>query len=208
MSKITYQTPEKIVVIAGPSFGQAFKFILLGAAIGAAAATYLKPKTIVAPSRSRGMAQDLATRFIASKIGFGKAKAAKPDTFRAADLKADASSEATTFGASDYDPAIEDFEVPAKTVEGATSEAGEAIADRIESLTSRLKILGSRAKQLVETASEAVKPTLETALAEGKRVASEVQSNLKKDVDAAGDKPAIAEQDGELPSEKEDKFVE
>lgn len=161
MSKITYQTPEKIIIVAGPSFGQALKFIALGAVLGAGAVTYWKPKS--------------APQF--PKVG----KAGLADI------------------AAKYEAAIEDFSAPHDAPD---------IADRVSSLTARLKSLGSRAKQLVETAGEAVKPTLETALAEGKRVAAEVQTGLKKDVVEAGDKPAIAEQDGDLPSDKEDKLVE
>lgn len=172
MSKHTYEVaPDKIVIVAGPSFGQALKFMLLGAAIGAGAATYLKPKG----------------RFGAKMGGPRIGKAGLQDL------------------ADKYDAAIEDFSADA---ESKTQEASAEVADRIGSLTSRLKDIGSRAKHLVETASEAVKPSLETALAEGKKAAAEVQSKLKKDVELAGDKPAIAEQDGELPSEKEDKFIE
>lgn len=183
MSKTTYHTPDKIVIVAGPSFGQALKFILLGAALGAGAVTYLKPKPAPQPHKSRGVLQDLAGKFLAAKFDPNRnneasQRAANPDA--AAELSASTS----------------------------TAEATEEVADRIDSLTARLKSLGSRAKQLVETAGEAVKPTLESAIAEGKRVAAEVQTGLKKDVAEAGDSPAIAEQDGELPSEKEDKFVE
>ncbi len=165
MSKITYQTPEKIVIVAGPSFGQALKFILLGAVLGAGAVSYLKPKAKPQFAKTgKGALQDIAAK---------------------------------------YEAAIEDF-----SAGGSPSEMSEEMADRLGSLTSRLKSVGSRAKKLVETAGEAVKPALETALAEGKRVAAEVQTGLKKDVAEAGDSPAIAQEDGELPSEKEDKLVE
>ncbi len=175
MSKSIYEVaPDKIVIIAGPSFGQALKFMLLGAALGAGAITYLKPK---------GRAD--ASNKSVNKGRFGKAGLQ--------DL------------ANKYEAAIEDFSAGA---ESKTGDATAEIADRIGSLTSRLKNIGSRAKHLVESAGEAVKPTLETALAEGKRAAAEVQNKLKKDVEDAGDKPAIAEQDGELPSEKEDKLIE
>jgi hypothetical protein len=182
MSKTTYHTPEKIVIVAGPSFGQALKFMMLGAVLGAGAVTYLKPKPAPQPQKSRGALQDLAGKFLAAKFD--------PNRNNEASQRA-ANPDAAEFEAST-----------------STTEATEEVADRIDSLTSRLKSIGSRAKQLVETAGEAVKPTIDNALAEGKRVAAEVQSNLKKDVEEAGDKPAIAEQDGELPSEKEDKFVE
>ncbi|PQV65550.1 hypothetical protein B1R32_101292 [Abditibacterium utsteinense] len=172
MSKSTYEVaPEKIVIVAGPSFGQALKFMLLGAALGAGAATYFKPKN------------RFGAKMGSPKIG----KAGLQDI------------------AAKYDAAIEDFSADSNS---ATDEHGGDVADRVSALTSRLKIIGSRAKQLVETAGEAVKPTLEVALAEGKKAAAEVQNKLKKDVEEAGDKPAIAEQDGDLPSEKEDKFVE
>lgn len=204
MSKTTYHTPEKIVIVAGPSFGQALKFMLLGAAIGYGAASYLRPKgPFQAPRTPKNALQDLANRFITSrfdKTRFDKSKGdgartegAKTDGFKTDDQILDAEFAAATGGDSDSSPSLID---------------NAAMADRLEALTSRLKSIGSRAKKLVETASEAVKPTLETALAEGKRVAAEVQTGLKKEVSEAGDKPAIAEQDGELPSEKEDKYIE
>lgn len=188
MSKTTYQTPEKIVIIAGPSFGQALKFMILGAVLGAGAVTYLKPKVAPQPRKSRGMVQDLAGKFLAAKFDPNRGN--------------EASQRAAGRDTARFDAATEfsDSAVPL--------EATEEVADRIDSLTARLKSLGSRAKHLVETAGEAVKPTLESALAEGKRVAAEVQSGLKKDVEDAGDSPAIAKADGELPSEKEDKFIE
>lgn len=165
MSKTTYQTPEKIVIVAGPSFGQALKFMLLGAVLGAGAATYFKPKTKPHFAKTgKDALQDIAAK---------------------------------------YDAAIEDF-----SASGSASDVSDEMADRLGSLTTRLKSIGSRAKKLVETAGDAVKPALETALAEGKRVAAEVQTNLKKDVAEAGDSPAIAKEDGDLPSEKEDKLVE
>lgn len=172
MSKSIYQVaPEKITIVAGPSFGQALKFMMLGAAIGAGIVHLRKPK-------ARFGAKMFATKF--GKPGLQ-------------DL------------AAKYDAAIEDFSAGA---ESKTGEVSADLADRLGSLTTRLKTIGSRAKHLVEIAGEAVKPTLETALAEGKKAAADVQSKLKKDVEIAGDKPAIAEQDGELPSEKEDKFIE
>ncbi len=171
MSKSTYEVaPEKIVIIAGPSFGQALKFMLLGAVLGAGAVIYSKPKGRISPG-------------VSPKVG----KAGLADI------------------AAKYEAAIEDFSAESHP---ATPENVADVADRLSSLTSRLKSIGSRAKHLVETASEAVKPTFENAIAEGKKAAAEVQSKLKKDVEEAGDKPAIAEQDGELPSEKEDKFIE
>ena len=44
--------PKKIVIIAGPSFGTSVSFLLLGAAIGAAGAIYLKGKSSVAKSEA------------------------------------------------------------------------------------------------------------------------------------------------------------
>lgn len=162
MGKTHYTTaPERVTIVAGPSFGQALKFMAFGALVGAGAAHYLGSK------------------------GAGKGS-------KTASLKDMASK---------YDATVEDF-----TAEGGADSPD--VAERLNSLASRLKSIGSRAKDLVETAAEAVKPTLENAVAEGKKAAAEVQTKLKKDVEEAGDKPAIAEQDGELPSEKENKFVE
>jgi hypothetical protein len=170
LAKSTFEAPEKITIIAGPSFGQALKFMVFGAVVGAGAAYYkLQSKDGGSGSKSAGL------KSVAGK----------------------------------YEATVEDFTAGGKPVLDALhTSSGADVADKISSLTSRLKNLGSRAKDLVESAGEAVKPTLETAIAEGKRAAAEVQNKLKKDVDEAGDKPAIAEQDGELPSEKEDKFVE
>ena len=183
MSKTTCHTPHKIVIVAGPSFGQALKFMILGAAVGAGAIHYLRPKKEAQPPRgAKGAVQDMAGKFLAAKFDPHKAAAKQGDK--------PGSTTAEMIG------------------EAVPAEGTAEMADRLGSLTSRLKSIGSRAKQLVQTAGEAVKPTLETAIAEGKRVAAEVQTNLKKDVAEAGDSPAIAEQDGELPSEKEDKFIE
>lgn len=166
MARTQFETgPEKVVIIAGPSFGQAVKFMLLGAAVGAGGVYYLL--------RSGGDASPAA---------------------KAASLKSVAAK---------YDAAVEDF-----TAENSGGDTTSEVMERVTVLASRLKGLGSRAKHLVEVASESVKPTLESAIAEGKKAAAEVQSILKKDVAEAGDGPAIAEQDGDLPSEKEDKFVE
>ncbi|MBW3635971.1 MAG: hypothetical protein KY445_05815 [Armatimonadetes bacterium] len=163
MGKTHFDTaPEHITIVAGPSFGQALKFMAFGAAMGAGAVYY----------------------FLSSK---GSGSAAKTASLQDVVWK--------------YEAAVEDF--------GAQGEAASGdVAERLSSLAGRLKSIGSRAKDLVETAAEAVKPTLENAVAEGKKAAAEVQTKLKKDVEEAGDKPAIAEQDGDLPSEKEDKFVE
>ena len=179
MAKSTFEAPDKITIIAGPSFGQAFKFMVFGAVLGAGAA-YLKLKSN----------EDAPKKSAASKLG---------SAVKAAGLKSVAGK---------YEAAVEDFTAAGTPVLDALHGSGAEVADKISSLTSRLKKLGSRAKDLVESAGEAVKPTLESAIAEGKRAAAEVQTKLKKDVDEAGDKPAIAEQDGELPSEKEDKLVE
>ena len=164
MGKTHFDTvPEHITIVAGPSFGQALKFMVLGAVLGAGAAYY----------------------FLGSRGGAGK-------TSKAASLQGMASK---------YEAAVEDF--------GAQGEAASTeVSERLSSLAGRLKSIGSRARDLVETAAEAVKPTLENAVAEGKKAAAEVQTKLKKDVEEAGDSPAIAEQDGDLPSEKENKFVE
>jgi hypothetical protein len=201
--------PEKIVIVAGPSFGQAVKFMLFGAAVGAAAYHFLsksKERELAArpaPADPLKIATS-AFSFLKSKV---RPKAATTPAASTADLLKNVGDK--------YEAAVEDFSADAgkeapdsPPAAASVSSSPEAIADRISSLTSRLKSLGSRAKDLVENASEAVKPTLENAVAEGKRAAAEVQTRLKKDVDEAGDRPAIAEQDGELPSEKEDKFIE
>ena len=54
MAKIV-ETPEKVVVVTGPSFSQGVKFILFGAALGAGATFYFldkkRAKTPFAPSK-------------------------------------------------------------------------------------------------------------------------------------------------------------
>jgi hypothetical protein len=168
LAKTTLEAPEKITIVAGPSFGQAVKFMLLGASLGAGAVYYLL-RGNEPPSKTASL------KSVAHK----------------------------------YEAAVEDFTAAGTPVLDAVhSGSSSDIADRIGKLTSRLKVIGNRAKSLVESASEAVKPSLESALAEGKKAAAEVQTKLKKDVEEAGDAPAIAEQDGISPSEKEDKMVE
>ena len=54
MAKIV-ETPEKVVVITGPSFSQGVKFILFGAALGAGATFYYlgkRPKSYSSPTTS------------------------------------------------------------------------------------------------------------------------------------------------------------
>jgi hypothetical protein len=168
LAKTTLEAPEKITIVAGPSFGQALKFMLLGASLGGGVVYYLL----------RGSAPPSKTTSLKSV-------------------------------AHKYEAAVEDFTAAGTPVLDATHSGSTSdVADRVSKLTSRLKVIGSRAKSLVESASEAVKPSLESALAEGKKAAAEVQTKLKKDVEEAGDAPAIAEQDGIAPSEKEDKMVE
>lgn len=100
-----------------------------------------------------------------------------------------------------------------ESVEDTVEAAGEAVEDRLHSLATRVRDISSRAKDVIEGAAAAARPALERAVAEGKKTASDVQEKLKKEVSAAGDRPALAEEDGTLenspqPSEKEDKFVE
>lgn len=175
MARTTVDSPEKIVIVAGPSFGQALKFMLLGASVGAGAVYYL--------------------------LRPGSGEASKKASLKSVAHK--------------YEAGVEDFTAAGTPVLDALDpETSNEIADRIGNITSRLKDIGTRAKTLAGSVSEAVRPTLESAIAEGKKAAAEVQTVLKKDVDEAGDGPAIAEQDGELPkdhdlpSEKEDKKVE
>ena len=101
------------------------------------------------------------------------------------------------------------------SVEEAVESAGEAVEDKLHSLATRVRGLSSRAKDVIEGAAAAARPALERAVAEGKKTASEVQDKLKKEVASAGDRPALAEEDGtleasqhHLPSEDEDKYVE
>lgn len=158
-------TPERIVIVNGPTFGQGLKYIAFGAIIGAGAAYY-----ILGGIRRKSIA--------------GRARA------KAGEKAREAASHV-----------IEE-------VEDRVEAAGDSIEEKLHSLADRVRDLSERAKNTVDAANIVVKPVMERAVAEGKRAAAATQARLKQDVDEAGDRPAIYEQDEDLPSQREDKFVE
>ena len=158
-------TPERIVIVNGPTFGQGIKYIVFGAILGAGAAYY-----VLGGIRRKSIA------------GRARAKA----------------SEKAKEAASHVIDEVED----------RVEAAGDSVEEKLRSLAVRVRDLSEKAKNTVDAASIIVKPAMERAVAEGKRAAAATQARLKQDVEEAGDGPAIAEQDGDLPSQHADKFVE
>ncbi len=158
-------TPERIVIVNGPTFGQGLKYIAFGAVLGAGAAYY-----VLGGIRRKSIA--------------GRARA------KASEKAKEAASHV-----------IEE-------VEDRVEAAGETIEEKLHSLADRVRDLSEKAKNTVEAANVVAKPIMERAVAEGKKAAAATRANLKRDVDEAGDRPAIYEQDEELPSQQPDKFVE
>ena len=158
-------SPERIVIVNGPTFGQGLKYIAFGVLIGAGAAYY-----VLGGMRRKSIA------------GRAKAKAA--------------------------DKARETAGHVIESVEDRVEAAGETIEEKLHSLADRVRELSEKAKNTVEAANVVAKPVIDRAVAEGKRAAAATRANLKRDVDEAGDRPAIYEQDEDLPSQHEDKFVE
>ena len=169
-------TPERIVIVNGPTFGQGIKYIVFGAMLGAGAAYYvvggIRRKSIA------GRARDKAT-----------------------DKARDAANRAGRKASETASHVIEE-------VEDRVEAAGDSVEERLHSLADRVRDLSEKAKNTVEAANIIVKPAMERAVAEGKRAAAATQAKLKHDVDEAGDRPAIYQQDEDLPSQHEDKFVE
>ena len=158
-------TPERIVIVNGPTFGQGLKYICFGAIIGAGAAYYVLG--------------GIRRKSIAGRV---KAKATE---------KASRAAESVV-----------------ESVEDRVEAAGETVEEKLKNLAERVRDLSEKAKNTVDAAGVIVKPAMERAVAEGKKAAAATQAKLKQDVDEAGDRPAIAEQDEELPSQQPDKFVE
>jgi hypothetical protein len=121
--------PQTLVVIAGPTFVEAMKFLLLGAALGALAMRLLSP---------------------------GEASLADEHN-----------------------------------QDGHTAAAGT----RIKVLAQRVQLVVRRAREVALGASEALRPTLEQAVATGRQAAGEIEAKLKQDVQQAGDQPALARLD-------------
>ncbi len=96
----------------------------------------------------------------------------------------------------------------ASDVHERVEDAGEALEERAKKLLKRVKTLAITAKDFAQATGETLKPRIQEAIEEGKKTAAEVQTKLKEDVKKAGDRPVLAEEDGELPSQKPDKHVE
>ena len=158
-------TPERIVIVNGPTFGQGLKYICFGAVLGAGAAYY-----VLGGIRRKSIA------------GRARAKATE---------KAKSAAESVV-----------------ESVEDRVEAAGETVEEKLKNLAERVRDLSEKAKNTVDAANVVVKPMMDRAVAEGKRAAAATSARLKADVDEAGDRPYIAEQDDELPSQQPDKFVE
>lgn len=158
-------SPERIVIVNGPTFGQGLKYIAFGAIIGAGAAYY-----VLGGIRRKSIA------------GRAKAKASEKAKETAGHF--------------------------IEGVEERVEAAGETVEEKLHSLADRVRDLSEKAKNTVDAASVVAKPMIDRAMAEGKKAAAATRANLKHDVDEAGDRPAIYEQDEDLPSQHADKFVE
>ena len=158
-------TPERIVIVNGPTFGQGLKYIAFGAIVGAGATYY-----VLGGMRRKSIA------------GRARAKAGEKAKEAAGHV--------------------------IESVEDRVEAAGETIEEKLHSLADRVRGLSEKAKNTLDAANIVAKPVIDRAVAEGKRAAAATVANLKKDVDEAGDRPAMAEQDGDLPSQHADKFVE
>jgi len=104
--------------------------------------------------------------------------------------------------------ASEKVEDAMESLEDTVEAVGESVEERLKSVANRVRKLSHTAKETIGTASVLVKPVIDRAVAEGKKAAAEVEGRLKKEVDEAGDKPFLAQQDGELTSQNENKHVE
>ena len=177
------ETPDKVIVVTGTPFSSGVRLVLFGAAVGAGAMYYF-----------------LTKQQPAKKFKPGRALLVNPMKRK---------------GQAALDAGQAKLQDVSETVSGAASEvhdrvedAGEALEERAKKLFSRVKTLAVQAKDIAQTTGESLKPRFQEAVEEGKRAAAEVQSRLKDDVKKAGDRPALAEEDGELPSQQPDKHVE
>ena len=177
------ETPDKVIVVTGTPFSSGVRLLVFGALLGAGGMYYLLTKQ--QPEK---------------KFKPGRAILVNP-------LKRK--------GQAALDASQAKLQDVSDTVSGAASEihdraedAGEALSERAKKLFERAKTLAVQAKDIAQTTGESLKPRFQEAVEEGKRAAAEVQSRLKEDVKKAGDRPALAEEDGELPSQQPDKHIE
>jgi len=188
------ETPDKVVVVTGTPFSSGIRLLLVGAALGAGGMYYFL--TQKKPERKFKPARDLRGQ---AALDAGQAK-----------LEG-----ALDAGHSKLDDVSETVSGAASGAAGRAHDAGEALEERAKRLFNRVKTFSVQAKDFAvqakdfaQTTGEALKPTMQSAIEEGKRAAADVQSRLKDDVKRAGDRPALAEEDGELPSQKPDKYME
>ncbi len=177
------ETPDKVVVVTGTPFSSGIRLLLFGAAMGAGGMYYVLTKK--QPEKKFKPARALLVNPMKRK---GQA--------------------ALDAGQSKLEDVSETVSGVASTVQERAEDAGEALEERAKRLFGRVKEFAVQAKDLAQTTGEALKPALQDAIEEGKRAASEVQGRLKEEVHRAGDRPALAEEDGELPSQKPDKHIE
>lgn len=149
-----YETDSgKTIVVAGPTFGEALRFMILGVALGAGAVYFL--------------------------------------------LGRDGSS-----------ASLEDAVTEGLTAGGAKPGRKKSLLRRAFDVVERTRAVSDRVRELAGTVQEAASPIVKQAVEQGKQAAAEVESRLRKEVTEAGDRPYLAEQDEELPSQTEQKFVE
>lgn len=177
------ETPDKVVVVTGTPFASGVRLLVFGALLGAGGMYYLLTKK--QPDKKFKPGRALLVNPMKRK---GQA------ALDAGQAKLEDVGDTVSGVASDVQDRVED--------------AGEAIEERAKKLFARVKTLAGQAKDLVQTTGEALKPRFQEAIAEGKKAAAEVQTRLKDDVKEAGDRPALAEADGELPSQTPEKHVE
>jgi hypothetical protein len=101
--------------------------------------------------------------------------------------------------------ATEKVEDAMESLEDTVDAVGESVEERLKSVAGRVRKLSHLAKETIGAAGVVVKPAIDRAVAEGKKAAAEVENRLKKEVEDAGDKPFLAEQDGTLDNQKENK---
>lgn len=188
------ETSDKVVVVTGTPFSSGIRLLLCGAALGAGGMYYVLTKK--QPEKKFKPARALLVNPMKRK---GQA------ALDAGQSKLEDVTETVSGAASGVAAAVHE----------RAEDAGEALEERAKRLFGRVKEFSVSAKEfavhakdLAQTTGEALKPTLQNALEEGKRAAGEVQGRLKDEVKRAGDRPALAEEDGELPSQKPDKNME
>ena len=83
-------SPEKLVLIAGPTFGTVLKFLLLGMALGAAGAILLREKAASETTSTPATGSDKSTSSSRAHAGFSRAKGLASRARDAAQIVADA----------------------------------------------------------------------------------------------------------------------